>query len=209
MGYRLYDYRPSGNGYKVRLVAALLGIDLDIVELDIDRRETRTPAFLEKNPNGRVPLLEMEDGRRLAESNAIMLYLAEGSPLVPQDRFVRAQMMQWLFFEQYSHEPNVATSRYWITHGLVTPERQSLLAQKQEAGRAALALMDRHLARQPFFVAGRYGLADIALYAYTHVAADGGFDLDAYPALQSWLARVAAQPGHMLITDAPHHGGPA
>jgi glutathione S-transferase len=198
---RLHDYLPSGNGYKVRLLLTQLGLPYQLVEYDIDRGETRTPEFLEKvNPNGRIPVLELEDGRTLPESNAILFYLADGTPFFPSERFLRAQAMQWMCFEQYSHEPNVATSRYWITHGLVTEERRPLLVQKQKLGRDALAVMEGHLAKHAFFAGERYSIADIALYAYTHVAPQGGFDLAPYPSLRSWLERVAAQPRHITIT---------
>jgi glutathione S-transferase len=195
----LYDNLPSGNGYKCRLVLHQLQRPFKRVEKDVTKGETRTPAFLAKNPNGKIPLLELEDGRILSESNAIILYLAEGSPLVPSDAFERAQVMQWLFYEQYSHEPNIATARFWIHD--VPDHDKAALAKKQELGRFALALMDRHLESRTFFVGERYTIADVALYAYTHVAGEGGFDLAAYPAVRAWLARVAAQPRHVPITQ--------
>lgn len=199
----LYDNLSSGNGYKVRLLLHQLAIPFTRVELDIDRRETRTPAFLAKNPNGRVPVLELEDGTCLAESNAILWYLAEGTDFLPGERLARAQVLQWMFFEQYSHEPNIATSRYWLTHGIdLTPERQSALAAKKQAGTEALGVMEQRLQRAPYFADERYTIADIALYAYTHVAEEGGFALAPYPALRAWLARVAAQPRHVPI-DRP------
>ncbi|HEX7044511.1 MAG TPA: glutathione S-transferase family protein [Burkholderiales bacterium] len=198
----LYDNLSSGNGYKVRLLLHQLDLRYRRVELDIDKRETRTPAFLAKNPNGRVPLLELDDGTCLPESNAILYYLAHGSPLLPHERLARAQVLQWMFFEQYSHEPNIATARYWLTHGVaMTPEPQRLLDMKREAGHAALAVMEQHLARNACFVAGRYTIADIALYAYTHVAEEGGFALAPYPAIRAWLARIVAQPRHIPITQ--------
>ena len=197
---RLYDYLSSGNGYKVRLLLAHLGTPFERIELDILKGETRTPAFLAKNPNGRIPVLETENGRFLAESNAILLYLADGTPYVPMDRFERAKVLQWMFFEQYSHEPNIATSRFWLHFQELTPERQAALEQKRVQGYAALDVMERHLQTRPFFVGGRYTIADIALYAYTHVAPEGGFALERYPAIQDWLGRVAAQPGHIPIT---------
>lgn len=198
---RLYDFLSSGNGYKVRLVLHQLGIPFERVELDIVAGATRRPEFLAKNPNGRIPLLELPDGRRLAESNAIIHYLADGTPLLPDDRFERAQVLQWMFFEQYNHEPNVATSRFWLHYLEITPERQKALEEKQRLGHAALAVMEQHLAREPFFVGGRYTIADVALYAYTHVAPEGGFALEPYPAIRAWLARVASQPGHIPITQ--------
>jgi glutathione S-transferase len=197
---RLYDFWESGNCYKVRLVLAQLGVPFERVELDILAGETRTPAFLSKNPNGRVPLVEWPDGRRLAESNAILCYLADGTPLLPADPFERAQTLQWMFFEQYSHEPYVAVVRFWHFAGLLEKNRAAL-ADKMERGYAALSVMERHLAVQDWFGGVRYGVADIALYAYTHVAGEGGFELGRFPAIERWLARVAAQPGHVRITD--------
>jgi glutathione S-transferase len=194
---RLYDYSDSGNGYKARLALAQLAIPHRVIEVDIDKGETRTPEFLAMNPNGRIPLLALDNGVYLAESNAILCYLAEGSALMPKDALDRALGLQWLFFEQYNHEPNVATSRYWLRHGLLTPAREPLLAQKRLAGYAALAVMERHLAAQDFFVAGGYSIADIALFAYTHVADQGGFELERFPAVTAWLERVRAQPRHV------------
>jgi glutathione S-transferase len=194
---RLYDYSDSGNGYKARLALAQLAIPHRVIEVDIDKGETRTPEFLAMNPNGRIPLLALDNGVYLAESNAILCYLAEGSALMPKDALDRALVLQWLFFEQYNHEPNVATSRYWLRHGLLTPAREPLFAQKRLAGYAALAVMEKHLAAQDFFVAGGYSIADIALFAYTHVADQGGFELERFPAVTAWLERVRAQPRHV------------
>jgi glutathione S-transferase len=196
---RLYDYLPSGNGYKVRLLLAQLGVPFERVEFDIVQGATRTPEFLAKNPNGRIPTLELEPGLYLAESNAILFYLADGTPYLPDSRLERAQVLQWMFFEQYSHEPNIATVRFWM-HTEMTAERAALVPEKRRQGHAALAVMERHLAGRDFFVGDRYTIADIALYAYTHVAGEGGFDLAPYPAVRAWLARVAAQPGHVPIT---------
>jgi len=198
---RLYDFWESGNCYKVRLLLAQLAVPFERVELNILAGETRTPAFLAKNPNGRVPLVEWPDGRRLAESNAILCYLADGTPLIPADPFERAQTLQWLFFEQYSHEPYVAVVRFWHFAGLLEQNRAAL-PEKMDRGHAALAVMERHLAAQEWFGGARYGIADIALYAYTHVAGEGGFELSRFPAIERWLARVAVQPGHVRITDA-------
>ena len=199
---RLYDYLPSGNSYKVRLLLSQLGHPFELVERDILKGETRTPEFLAINPNGRIPALRLEDGRHLAESGAIMFYLAEGTPFVPKDRFARAETLQWLFFEQYSHEPYVAVARFWI-HSLGKREEWAdRLQEKWQRGYQALAVMERHLADRRFFVADRYTIADIALYVYTHVAEEGDFDLAAYPKLRAWLDRVADQPGHVLITQA-------
>jgi len=196
---RLYDYLASGNGYKVRLLLHQLGIPFERVELDIVRGETRTPAFLVRNPNGRIPTLELEDGTHLAESNAILWYLAEGTPYLPGERLDRARVLQWMCFEQYSHEPNIATVRFWL-HTELTDERRALLPAKRAQGEAALAVMDGHLRARSFFVGERYTIADIALYAYTHVADEGGFDLEPYPAVRRWLDRVRAQPEHVTIS---------
>ncbi len=198
---RLYDYLASGNGYKVRLLLHQLGIPFERVEVDIVQGESRTPEFLARNPNGRIPTLALEDGSHLAESNAILWYLAEGTPFLPADRLARARVLQWMCFEQYSHEPNIATVRFWLHTGL-TDERRALLPAKRALGEAALAVMDGHLRLSPFFVAGRYTIADVALYAYTHVAAEGGFDLGPHPAVRAWLDRVREQPGHVPITRA-------
>jgi len=200
---RLYDFLASGNGYKVRLVLHQLGIPFELEEVDIARGESRTPAFLAKNPNGRIPVLELRDGTCLAESDAILWYLAEGTPLLPEDRLARAQVLQWMFFEQYSHEPYVAVARAWLHLFGLDDERRRLLPQKQKGGYDALGVMEGHLASRSFFVAERYSIADVALYAYTHVAHEGGFDLARFPAVQRWLARVAAQPGHVGIGWRP------
>jgi glutathione S-transferase len=199
---RLHDNLFSGNGYKARLLLAQLGVPFQRIEYDIDRAETRTPEFLRMNPNGRIPVLELEDGRFLPESNAILFYLAEGTPFLPDDRFGRAQVLSWMFFEQYSHEPNIASPRYWITHNLpMTEERRATLEPKRRLGYAALGVMEGHLKDGGgFFVGDRYTIADIALYAYTHVAHEGGFDLEGFPEVRAWLSRVAAQPGHVPIT---------
>lgn len=197
---RLYDYLPSGNGYKVRLLLAQLAVPFELVELDITKGETRTPAFLAKNPNGRIPLLEVEPERFLAESNAILFYLAEGTPFLSEDRWHRAQTLQWMCFEQYSHEPNIATVRFWMHYTELTPERRAAIEQKRPLGYAALDVMERHLSAHRFFVGDRYSIADIALYAYTHVADEGGFDLGGHPALGRWLERVRAEPRHVPIT---------
>ncbi|TFG93448.1 MAG: glutathione S-transferase family protein [Myxococcales bacterium] len=198
---RLYDYFESGNAYKVRLLLAQLGIAFERVELDILKGETRAPAFLAKNPNHRIPLLEWPDGRTLAESNAILFHLAEGTPFLPEDRFERAQALQWMFFEQYSHEPYIAVLRFWHFSGQLESHR-SELAAKLERGYHALGVMEQHLRERAFFAGERYSVADIALYAYTHVADEGGFELERFAALERWLARVRSQPGHVQITDA-------
>jgi glutathione S-transferase len=198
---RLYDYLPSGNGYKVRLLLAQLAVPFELVTLDIVKGETRTPEFLAKNPNGRIPLLEVEPGKFLAESNAILFYLSEGTAFLPDDRWERGQALQWMCFEQYSHEPNIATVRFWLHYAELTDERRAAIEQKRMLGYAALDVMERHLATRRFFVAERYTIADIALYAYTHVADEGGFELGPYPAVQAWLARVREQPRHVPISQ--------
>ncbi len=200
--YRLHDNLASGNAYKVRLILSQLGIPFERIAYDTDRGETRTVEFLKKNPNGKIPVLELTPSRFLAESNAILCYLAEDTHFLPADRLQRAQTMQWLFFEQYSHEPNIATVRYWITHKVeMTEYRRVALPIKREDGVAALNVMEQHLADREWFVGTAYSIADMALYAYTHVAHEGGFDLSPFPAIQNWLNRVAAEPNHVQITD--------
>ena len=196
---RLYDFLPSGNGYKVRLLLHQLGIPYELVEMDITNGETRTAEFLAKNPNGRIPLVELDDGRLLAESGAILVYFADGTPYFPDDGWQRAQVLQWMFFEQYSHEPYIAVARAWLHVFGMDEERKRQLPQKQKLGYDALAVMERHLTDREFFVGERYSIADVALYAYTHVADEGGFDLAPYPAVREWLERVAGQPGHVPI----------
>ncbi|WP_218080282.1 glutathione S-transferase family protein [Anthocerotibacter panamensis] len=189
----LYDNHVSQNGYKVRLLLHQLEIPYTHVEIDIFKGESRTPEFLLKNPNGRIPVLELTPGQFLAESDAILFYLSEGTPLLPEDKFHRAQVLQWLFFEQYSHEPNIATVRFWYHVGKVE-QNQAAIEQKRKAGYAALAVMEQQLTQHPFFVADCYTIADIALFAYTCVAHEGEFDLTPYPAVLAWLDRVRAQP---------------
>ena len=200
---RLHDNPSSGNGYKVRLLLAQLGVPYERIEYDIDRGETRTPEFLKGiNPNGRVPVLEAEGLGFLPESNAILCYLAEGTPFLPQVSAERARVLQWMFFEQYSHEPNIATPRFWATHGVeMTGELLAQLERKRELGHAALGVMESHMSEKDFFVGDRYTVADIALYAYTHVAHEGGFELGPYPSVRAWIGRVASQPGHVAITE--------
>jgi len=202
VSYRLYDYLPSGNGYKVRLVLCQLGLPYELVELDIKHGATRTPEFLAKNPNGRIPLLEIPGRGYLAESHAIIWYLAEGSALVPADPLDRARMWQWMCFEQYSLEPNIGTARFWLASlGKTEAELGEKLEEKRRNGHAALAVLEQGLAGREFLAGERYSLADIALYGYTHVAPEGGFALDGYPAIRAWCARIAAQPGHVPITS--------
>jgi glutathione S-transferase len=202
--YRLYDFLPSGNGYKIRLLLTQLGLPFDYVELDITQGETRTDEYLAKNANGRIPLLELEPDTYLAESNAILMYLAEETDFLPAGKLDRARVLQWLFFEQYSHEPNIATPRFWLHY---VPElndyQKAALPYKQEQGYAALDVMEQHLQDREFFVGNRYSVADIALFAYTHVAPEGGFDLERFPAIQAWIGRVQAQPEHIPITLRP------
>ena len=200
---RLYDNRISGNGYKPRLLLGHLGRAFERIEVDIDRGESRTPAFLAKNPNGRIPVLELEDGTCLAESNAILFYLAEGSRFLPSDRLARAQSLQWMFFEQYSHEPCIAVVRHWLHLGELTDAQQAQLPAKREGGHAALFVMEGHLGKADWFGGEGMTVADIALYAYTHVAGEGGFELGAYPAVRAWLDRVAAEPGHVPMAVEP------
>ncbi len=199
---RLYDYLPSGNAYKVRLLLRQLGIPFERIDVDILSGATRTPEFLAKNANGRIPLLEISPEERLAESNAILVYLAEGTAFLPKARWQRAKVLEWLFFEQYSHEPNIATVRFWIKFVGLNDERRAALPQKQKLGYAALDIMEKHLDKSAFFVADAYTIADIALYAYTHVAHEGGFDLAPYRAVREWMDRIRAQPGHVPITAA-------
>ncbi|MCP4327143.1 MAG: glutathione S-transferase family protein [Alphaproteobacteria bacterium] len=196
----MYDFLDSGNGYKVRLLLSQLGIALQLIEIDVLTGETRTPEFLALNPNGRIPILVLDDGTVLSESDAILFYFAEGTPLLPDDQLDRARVLQWMFFEQYNHEPTIAVARFWTKHGEMDALRKQLLPQKMAQGYAALDVMEQRLGTVDFLVGGAYSIADIALYAYTHVAAEGGFDLAGYPAIRSWLARVAAEPGHIPIT---------
>ncbi len=197
---KLYNFLPSGNCYKIRLLLTQLSIPFENVEVDILKGETRTPEFLAKNSNGRVPVLELESGQFLAESNAIIFYLSQATQFLPQDRFLRAQVLQWLFFEQYSHEPFIATSRFWITYLGKAEEHKAALEQKRASGYAALAVMEKHLQQHSFFVGDRYTIADIGLFAYTHVAHEGNFDLSGFPAIRAWIKRVEAQPLHVSIT---------
>jgi glutathione S-transferase len=194
----LYDSQVSGNCYKVRLLLAHLGVDYERRELDVIDRSNRPEILGGLNPGLRVPTLVFDDGRSLGESNAITFHLAEGTPYLPDDRFERAQVLQWQFFEQYSHEPYIAVLRFWLHVGHITPSPHELEA-KRRGGDAALAALERHLQGRRFLVAERYTIADIALYAYTHVADEAGFDLERFPAIVAWLTRVTQQPGHVPI----------
>ena len=198
---KLYDYPKSGNGYKVRLLLGHLNKPYKYISLDILQGETRTKEFLQKNPNGKIPLLELDDGTFLPESNAILFFLAQGSKYWPSSVFEQAQVLQWMFFEQYSHEPNIATARFWLSiKGLEeTPFNNELLARKQKLGRQALGVMENHLKNHKFFVGNTCTIADIALYAYTHVAEEGGFNLSAYPEVCNWLGLVREQQGHIKM----------
>ena len=203
----LHEDPRSGNCYKVRLTAAHLGLPLEFRSYDVMKGETRTPEFLANvSANGRIPVLQDGD-KFLPESNAACFYLAEGSSLVPASRFERADMLRWMFWEQYNHEPNVATLRFWmafIGEDRLNELQRQLLPGKREAGEAALVLMDRHLKDRNWFVGNAVSLADIALYAYTHVAGDGGFELTDYPAVGAWMERLAAHPRHVQMnTDTP------
>jgi glutathione S-transferase len=204
MSLRLHDYLPSGNGYKVRLLLTQLDVPFERIEYDITRGETRTPEFLENvNANGRVPVLETEEGVFLPESDAILFYLAEGTPFLPEDRLGKTRVLQWMFFEQYSHEPNIAVARAWlhVFDTEMTEERLTVLGAKQKLGYDALRVMETHLESNDYFVGDHYSIADIALYAYTHVADEGGFDLAEFPAVRAWLGRVSSQPKYMPITQ--------
>jgi glutathione S-transferase len=197
----LYDNDISGNCYKVRLLFAQLGIAYEARELSVFDRSNRPEVLGELNPALRVPTLVLDDGRTLAESNAILCYFAEGTPLLPEDRFERAQVLQWLFFEQYSHEPFIAVARFWAHAGITPPDSDR--DAKHRGGVAALTAMEGHLADREYLVAERYSIADIALYAYTHVAPEGGFELEPYPGIRAWLERVRSQPGHVPIDARP------
>jgi glutathione S-transferase len=197
----LHQMQMSGNCYKVRLAAHQLGIPLTLKDYPLHGGETRTPEFLAKNPNGRVPMLEFPDGRFLPESGAILFHLSEGSALQPGDSWHRAQMMQWMFFEQYSHEPYIAVARFWLSYAPTEAleKRRHLVPEWHQKGNAALSVMEGHLKRQDWFAGPAYSIADIALYGYTHSAAEGGFDLALYPAVQAWLGRVREQKRHIPL----------
>ena len=199
--YRLYDSAISGNAYKVRLMLHKLDLPFDRVEMNVDDGSTRQADFLARNPVGQVPVLQLSDGTCLAQSDAILVYLAEGTRFWPAERLARAQALQWMFFEQYNHEPTIAVVRHWVAHLGKTVQSEPALPAKIAGGYRALGVMESHLAKRDFFVGDSLTVADIALYAYTHVAHEGGFDLSAYPAVTRWLGRVAADPHHLAITD--------
>jgi len=196
---RVYGEVSSGNCYKLKLLLNQLSIKHEWIPVDILKQETRTPEYLAKNPNGKVPLLEVSNGVYLAESNAILHYLADNTPLLPHGKFQHAQVLQWLFFEQYSHEPYIATSRFIIKSLGKPADKEELLQSKVAPGYKALDVMEKHLSTHSFFVAERYTIADIALYAYTHVAHEGGFDLSNYPKIRNWCQRIKEQAGHVEI----------
>ena len=197
--FTVYGMADSGNCYKVKLALEQLALPYRWVEVDSTRGETRTPQFLARNPNGKVPTLGLEDGSYLPESNAILFYLAEGSPLLPSDRLGRARALQWMFFEQYSHEPYIAVARFIARFLPANSPRRAEMPRLMERGHQALAVMEQQLKDVPFLVGGRYSVADIALYAYTHCAADGGFDLSQYRSVGAWIDRVKSQPRHVRI----------
>ncbi len=203
----LHDNLVSGNGYKVRLLLALLGIEHHWIDIDLDKKESRTPEFLAVNPAGRIPVLVLEDGTALPESNAILNYLADGTGWLPSGRLDRAQVLRWQCYEQYEHEPALAVVRAWTLHPEWGPQdpamRAALLAEKREKGTAVLGVMDEVLREAPFFVAGAPTIADLTLYAYTVVAPEGGFDLAPFPHVTAWLDRIAALPGYVPITHRP------
>lgn len=200
--YTLYSMQSSGNSYKVRMLLARLQQPYRLVELDLFKGETKTPEFLAKNPEGRIPVLELSDGRFLAESNAILVYLAEDTPYLPADKLDRAEVLRWMFFEQHSHEPAIATARFWLHLVKGGRElRKHEIDQWMERGYEALSLMEKHLARHRYFVGDRTTVADIALYAHTHVAQEGDYDLSDFPHVIDWLARIAAEPRHLKMSD--------
>jgi len=202
---RLYDYLPSGNGYKVRLLLTQLGIDFELVPLDIKTGATHTEEVLALNPNGKIPTLVLADGRPLAESHAMLAYFGEGTAFVPVDAYERAKMWQWMCFEQYSLEPFIGTLRYWRSSLGRSPEEigAERYREKLDGGHRALGILDGALVGQGWLVGSAYSLADIALYAYTHVAAEGDFELSRFPNILAWCERVRAQPRHVPITHVP------
>lgn len=202
--HTLFSMQNSGNCYKLRLAMAQLNIPFQIHEVDILKGESRTPEFLALNPNGKVPALRLDTGQLISESNAILFFVAEGTGLLPEDRFCKAEMLQWMFFEQYSHEPYIAVARFWLKIMKGGRELKAhLLDDWWERGYQALSVMEKHLETQDFFAAGRYTIADIALYAYTHVAEDGEFEFTDFPRIRMWMERVQNQPGHVTMDWRP------
>jgi glutathione S-transferase len=196
---KIYGDIRSGNCYKLKLLAALLQLEYAWVHVDVLKGETRSSNFLTRNPNGKIPVLELDDGRCLSESNAILIFLARGSSFLPDTAFENARVMQWLFFEQYSHEPYIAVARFIAKFLGMPAERQAEFASKQAGGCKALGIMDAQLQKTPFIAGHSHTIADIALYAYTHVANEGGFDLSELPAINTWLDRIASQPNHVAM----------
>ncbi len=194
---RVYGDMRSGNCYKIKLLAALVGIKHEWVHVDVMAGETRTAEFLAKNPNGKVPVLELDDGRMLWESNAIIDYLATDTVFLPKDSFLQAQVLQWQFFEQYSHEPYIAVARFIAKYLGLPDERRDEYHAKQPGGHKALAVMESRLSAHPYLVGSHLSVADISLYGYTHVAHEGGFDLSGYPGIQAWLQRIRAEPRYV------------
>ena len=203
---RVYGDIRSGNCYKIKLLLAHLGrvqdSDYQWVHIDILAGESRTREFLARNPNGRIPVLELDDGRYLSESNAILNYLADGSPYLPEEPYARAEVLKWQFFEQYSHEPYIATARFIAKYLGLPDDRRAEYEAKQAGGQAALEVLESHLSAHDFLVGDQFTIADITLYAYTHVADEGGFDLSEYPEVRRWLARVSDQPAHITMNDS-------
>ena len=191
---RLYDYLPSQNAWKVRLLLSHLGLKCERVPVSIFEGESRTDAYLDKNPAGAVPVLEVEPGQCIAESNAILCYLAEGTGYLPEERIERARVMQWLFFEQSYVEPQIGSLRYWTLTGKLAKRSEDMIAGKRAYSLRALAALERHLSTRKFLVAERYTIADMAIYAYAAHADEAGLDLKAYPAFRAWIARVEVQP---------------
>jgi glutathione S-transferase len=199
--YRLYSFAPSGNSYKVRLLMTQLGLPFELIECDVLQQGTRTPEYLAKNPNGKVPLLELAPNVFLSESGAMLLYLADGTDLLPSDKYLRAQVHQWMFFGQFSLDPNLARPRFFISVVKQPEKVQHLLESWYTLGNQSLSVMEQHLADRDFFVNNCYTIADIALYAYTHMADQGNYDLTQYPNILAWCDRVARQPKYLKITD--------
>jgi glutathione S-transferase len=201
--YRLYNFPASGNCYKVRLLLTQLGVPFEPVDVNLlQQQQQRLPDFLQKNPNGKVPVLELAPGEFLLESNSILLYLSEGTEFLPSDRLERTQVIQWLFFEQHSLGANLSRPRFWISIAHQAEQFAPMIKYHQRLGNAALEVLEQHLARRSFVVGDRYSIADIALFAYIHVADQGGFDLSRFSALQSWCDRVQAQPNYLAISQA-------
>lgn len=199
--YKLYDFLPSGNCYKIRLLLNQLGIKYERVNIDILSKESRTPEFLKINPNGRTPVL-YHDGKYLAESNAILWYLASNSTFIPNDDYEQALALQWMFFEQFSHEPHIASARYWVSILKAEDEYKDQLKVKMNLGYKALDVMEQHLENNHYFVANQYSIADIALYAYTHVAEEGNYDLSGYSQIKNWFNRIENQKNYISIKQS-------